>query len=107
MIIARKRKSGNGEIVREKAEKQGREDFYFPDRNGSAIFLLKNEISGPIKKAVMIVPMPTTSKICPMEKPAVRQRMIPRSTHVRSPMILQTEKGIFFCRSDQIKVTAS
>ena len=43
-------------------------DFYFPDRNGSAIFLLKNEISGPIKKAVMIVPMPTTSRICPMEK---------------------------------------
>ena len=33
---------------------------HFPYRNGLASFTLKKSISGPIKKAVMIVPIPTS-----------------------------------------------
>ena len=78
-----------------------------PYRNGSASFLLKNEIKGPIKKAVIIVPIPTTPGICLIVNPAERHRIVPASTQTRSPVILQMENGSLFCFSDQINVTAS
>ena len=74
---------------------------------GRATVLLKKAISGPIKNAVMMVPIPTEPKICPILMPETRQSATPAMTHTLSVIMRQNWKGIRFCRSDQTRATAS
>ena len=60
--------------------------LFRPYRKGSATFRLKSAISGPIKKAVMIVPMFTSPKTL---TPPILQSTAPRHTQIRSQMIRQ------------------
>ena len=76
-------------------------------RKGPATFTLKKSISGPMKNAVTIVPIPTTPVICVHVIPAVRQRHVPAVTHIRSLIILQNRNGTLLCRSETIKEIAS
>ena len=55
----------------------------------------------------MIVPMPTSPKICPRVKPARTHSATPATTQIRSVMIRQMGKGIRVCFSYQISATAS
>ena len=76
----------------------------FQSRNGFATFRLKKAINGPIKKAVMIVPMFTSPKT--LTSPILHSTT-PRHTQIRSQMIRQYWNGMRFCFSDHIKDTAS
>lgn len=65
---------------------------------------MKNSISGPMKKAVITVPIPTTRGTL---TPPAAQSSAPVRTQTRSQMIRQILKGIRLCFSDQISETAS
>ena len=64
--------------------------YYFAlFRNGLAILSLKYSISGPIKKAVIIVPIPTIVGTSFREPPPRRKITVPAITHTRSVAIRQ------------------
>ena len=76
-------------------------------RKGLATFWLKNSMSGPMKKAVMIVPMPTSPRICFSLNPASLHSATPPSTQTKSVITRQMGNLIRLCFSDQISASAS
>ena len=67
---------------------------------GSATVRLKKAISGPMKNAVMTVPIPTTPEMSPL--PAIHRRA-PASTQngiADDPAVLKTDPALLF-RPDQ------
>lgn len=57
-------------------------------KNGLATCSEKKSMRGPMKKAVMIVPIPTI-EVIPVKDPVVRKKSaVPRATQMKSQMIL-------------------
>lgn len=56
---------------------------------GREIFSLNTSINGPMKKAVIIVAIPTKVGITEILPPPMRKTMIPTITQIKSVVILQ------------------